>query len=1252
MDLLENGIAVIGIACRFPGAKSKDEFWENLIANKESIKRFSDEELKEFEFDFESIKDNPNFVKARGVIEDIDKWDAKFFNINPKDAKTIDPQQRLWLSNTWHAFEDSGIDPFNYKGIIGVYAGSFFNTYLLNNVLRDPVNYELYLRGRTPELFQTYINSDPMFLATKTAYHFNLRGAAMSIQTACSTSLVAIAQACNSLLAYESDVCVSGGVTITSPEATGYMYQEGGIGSPDGHCKPFDINGKGTVFGNGVGTVILKRLKDAIEDNDRIYSVIRGWATNNDGNLKVGFTAPSIDGQYKVITSAQSFAEVKADDFQYIEAHGTATPLGDPIEVTALTKAFRNTTDQKQFCAIGSVKSNIGHLDAAAGVASLIKVSLSAYFKKIPATLHYTEANPRIDFKNSPFYVLNKNLEWNKSQPLIMGVSSFGVGGTNAHLIVQDYHTEKKISNVSSNAQLAVLSAKSEWSLNKQITNLVEFIKENPSTSIADIAYTLMQRRSHMQLRSFAFLEQGETVTIEDFVQGGSNGFTQQVAFMFPGQGAQYLNMGHQLYLDNDTFKKYMDICFLEYKNITNKDLKDILFDSTKTESSSLNNTEIAQPALFIIEYALGKLYLDFGISPDYMIGHSIGEYAAACLSGVFELESALKIVIKRGQLMQSMPLGKMIAVFTSEEKLKTINSTLFEIAAINATNSCTISVKLKNYEDVIKELNNIKIQFVELNTSHAFHSSDFDPIINEFKEYVSLFEISKPEIPFISCVTGDFITDNDAKSAEYWARQLRATVQFNQGIEKLANQGDNIYVEVGPNTHLSGNLFQNDVVKNKECIIKSIGKTEQFSENKKFYFSLGKLWMLGQSINEKLLYGAYQAKTISLPNYPFNNKRYWIDINSSTIRGEYFNSKSVNEEESSEISLDNVIITVKEKIKKLISSLSGYSPSEIIEEIKFVDMGFDSLFLAQLAGKIEHEFNLKISFKQLSIDYQSVDLLTDYIEKITGIKNESRIDKLTNKEISIPSEQNFVTIQPNGTQIPIIFLHGERLFNVLPDFLGENQPFYGFLHLGSDGEKVPFNDIKIMAKAYLKQLLKQFPQGPFILGGYSIGGILAYEMAILLQEMGHNVPKLIMLDSNNPAVNEVFDWKQGIYKTVRNRIIKPIYYYIVKLHYVGARSKIYFLLKKPIPVKKRRNYIFSIYFYMVRKYNYMQSAFKGDVILFKASENDSSLKYLGWDNLAKNINLITVKGNHESFLKEFESNVEIKEALKGFILK
>ncbi len=1002
IDFVENGIAIIGISCNFPGAKNKDEFWKNLINQKETLTYFSDDELKEQEYNWNALQNNPNFIKTRGCIADVDKWDAGFFNVTPKEAMVMDPQQRLWLQNTWHAFEDAGYNPYDYKGSIGVYAGSFYNTYLLNNILRNPETYELYIRGRTPEVFQSYINNDPMFLATKTAYLYNLKGPAINVQTACSTSLVAVSQACTSLLGYESDMCVAGGVTIIVPQEMGYLYQEGAIVSPDGHCKPFDMDSKGTVFGNGVGTVILKRLKDAIEDNDRIYSVIRGWAVNNDGNQKVGFTAPAVEGQYTAIKMAQSFGDINADEISYIEAHGTATPLGDPIEVAALTKAFRTTTDKKQFCGIGSVKSNIGHLDAAAGVAGLIKVALSAYNKKIPATLHFNKPNPRIDFKNSPFYVVDKNIEWIEDRTLTMGVSSFGVGGTNAHIVLSDFKTDKKTIH-SSKPGLFLLSAKSKKSLKQMQSNLSSFLANDKTSSTEDITYTLQKRRMHMPYRSFAVSYDKNKIEEKSFISKEYNISINKLAFVFPGQGAQLPLMGENLYNSEPAFKEVMDECFDIYQKITGKDLKEILFSKdTDSSNKQLAQTHITQPALFTVEYALAKLYMHYDILPDYLVGHSIGEYAAAAISGVFDLESAMSIVCKRGELMQSMPVGNMVSVFCSPELLNDFNDELFNIAAINSQNACTISFPPENKDKVILKLKEKELIYIPLNTSHAFHSKAFDPILKEFSQYVDSFQLNTPEIPFISCLTGKMITNNQATSGTYWAKQLRNSVLFSDGIEKLANLDNIVFLEVGPNVHLSGLIRHNEKINDKSLILQSLGKPTEESEQIKFYKSIGELWMRGVEANFDLFYNNQKPNLASVPLYAFEKNRYWIDYTPSDNIKQIItisektedNLKIETEIEKNEDSATCNIHTVK----KIWLDVLGMD--DVDEKDNFFELGGSSLIALNIVEKINKKIDANFSLVHF-LNNPTIISTSDYLDRMSPSKENTASKISTSKIIS-----------------------------------------------------------------------------------------------------------------------------------------------------------------------------------------------------------------------------------------------------------
>ena len=711
---MDNGkIAVIGLACRFPGAANADEYWKNLIEGKESITHFSDAELQASEFHFEDLKNNPDYVRSRGVLAGIDMFDAGFFEMTPKEAAETDPQHRVWLETAWDALENAGCDPFTYPGAIGVFAGAAINTYLINNVLRDKVKLENYIRLRGTESYQIMTGNDSMFIPTRTSYKFNLRGPAISIQTACSSSLVAISQACQSLFSFESDICLAGGIAIQVPQETGYLFQEGAIPSPDGKCRPFDANGNGTVFSNGVGVVILKRMEDAIRDHDTIYASIMGWALNNDGNKKVSYMAPSVDGQAEAILMAQSFSGVLPEEIGYVEAHGTATQLGDPIELSALNKVFTRKTGKKQFCGIGSVKSNIGHTDAAAGVASFIKSTLSAYYRIIPPTLNYFSPNKHFNFADSPFFVQDKLKKWEKKERLVIGISSFGIGGTNAHVILEEPQCITEEQSLKSQwPEIIPLSAKCYDALISRQKDLAYHIVKNPGLRMNDIAYTLQKGRHHMQYRSYAIVENTGNFNESSFVPGNKTSeHLPALAFMFSGQGAQYPGMGKDLYQKNAHFRQILDECFQIVSSGDGIDLKNIFFNSNGSAENEkrLASTEITQPALFILEYALAKIYDDLGIKPKYLIGHSIGEYTAACLAGVFSLHDALKIVCKRGRLMKEMKPGKMFAVRCSREKAENINNGVFEIAADNADNQCTISVKTE-MEDEVRNLFDRKV--------------------------------------------------------------------------------------------------------------------------------------------------------------------------------------------------------------------------------------------------------------------------------------------------------------------------------------------------------------------------------------------------------------------------------------------------------------------------------------------------------------------------------------------------------------
>jgi amino acid adenylation domain-containing protein len=988
----DNRIAIVGIAGKFPDADNKEEFWKKLCDGKECLRFFSDEVLEKNDSGYEKNKDNPDYIKSRGILNNIDLWDANFFGYSPHDARYTDPQQRLWFETVWNALEDAGCDPFTYKGAISVHAGVNLNSYLLDNILRNRKLYEDYMHFGDAESAHIYYLNDPAFIATKTAYLFNLRGPAVNVQSACSTALLSVTEACNSLIYGESDMAVAGASSIQTPQEIGYLFQAGGMRASDGHCRPFDKNASGTVFSNAVAAVVLKRLDDAIRDNDEIYGVIRGWAVNNDGNDKIGYAAPSINGQRDLLRKAFLKANVHPEEICYVEAHGTGTILGDPIEVSALSQAFNEKTLKRQYCGLGSVKGNIGHCDEAAGIMGFIKVALAAYNKKIPASINFSEPNPNIDLKNSPFFITEKPIEWDLKKPMIMGVSSFGVGGTNVHVIVEDFRS-KAIQNSSEvqKPQIITISAKSKWSLEHNIENIVDFYNNNDSkNSISDISYSTQLRRSHHWInKAFAIVSKDRKPSKTDFTSGSHSKKTKKTVFLFPGQGAQFINMGLALYNSEPLFKEISDAGFAIFKKETNTDLKTVIFNDHANDEVLLNSTEYTQPALFIINYAVAKLYEQFGIIQDESIGHSIGEYVSACISDVFDFETALKIVIKRGQLMQSVPRGCMMAVRTNFEKLNEIKNSIFEIGAINAPQSCTISFKADMLEVVEKVLKDNSIEYVLLKTSHAFHSYQFDVILEEFEKFVNQYPLGTPRRPFISCPTGDYADRDEVTKGSYWAKQLRATVQFDKGITTLQNSGECLFIESGPNTHLSGLTRQNLNSTKKTKIISTIGRETNGNTYEAFLESIGQIWMAGLTIDFTQFYRGESPKLVNIPNYAFEKKRYWIDIDHSKLselsdRGtallQEIDVASDYADTGAEIEIRsdaNLTDTEKALLEIWIRSI-GTSEIEINDS--FFDLGGHSLMAVQILSKIKEILHVNVSLAKF-MDNPTIGDLSRIIE-------------------------------------------------------------------------------------------------------------------------------------------------------------------------------------------------------------------------------------------------------------------------------
>jgi len=884
MDMFEHvpetDIAIIGIAGRFPKARNIDQFWQNLRDGVESISFLTDEEVVAAGLD-PSVTQSPDYVNAASVLEDVEMFAAPFFDYIPREAEIIDPQHRFFLECTWEALENAGYDSERFSGPIGVFAGVSLSTYLWN-IYSSPSVTKLFSR------FQIMIGNEKDHLTTRVSYKLNLKGPSLSVQTTCSTSLVAVHLACQSLLNGECDMALAGGASIKLPQKTGYLYREGGISSPDGHCRAFDAKAQGTIGGNGVGVVVLKQLKDALADGDHIYAVIKGSAINNDGSLKVGYTAPSIEGQAAVIKEAQAMAGVAPETIAYVEAHGTGTTLGDPIEIAALTKAFRTTTQQKQYCAVGSVKTNVGHLDAASGVTGLIKTVLSLKHRMIPPSLHFEHGNPKIDFLNSPFYVNATLRNWERNRtPRRAGVSSFGIGGTNAHVVLEEA-PDTEVSEQTNAPQLLPLSARTDTALDRMTDNLAAFIEQHPDTNLADLAYTLQVGRRGFKHRRIVICDEGasainalRTSAVPRDLTRVCEPRTRSVVFMFPGQGSQYVNMGLDLYQSKETFREHVDHCSEILRPLLGLDLRTILYpseDQSESATRRLVETSLTQPALFVVEYAVARLWMQLGVQPKKMIGHSIGEYVAACLAGVFSLEDALSLVATRGRMMQQLEPGAMLTVALAEQEVVPLLDERLSLAAVNGPQLCVVAGAEEAISEFGERLNKRNIVSHRLHTSHAFHSSMMEPILIEFAAQVRKVKLQSPSIPYVSNVTGNLITAAEATDANYWSRHLRQTVRLSEGLNLLLKEREQILLEVGPGQSLSM-LAKRQLGKDAgHAVLSSLPPAKATrSGDEQWLHAMGQLWLEGINLNWSKFHARQHRRRLPLPSYPFERQRYWI---------------------------------------------------------------------------------------------------------------------------------------------------------------------------------------------------------------------------------------------------------------------------------------------------------------------------------------------------------------------------------------
>lgn len=877
----KNSIAIIGMQGRFPGAATVDELWQNLMAGREAVTTLTAEQMEGASVP-KDIHELPNYVNKATLLEDVDKFDAEFFGFSPRDAELTDPQHRLFLECAWHSLEDAGYVPNRYKGDIGVFGGCELSGYLyLINRNLDRLGF---LDG-----MQLMITNDKDYMATQVAYKLNLTGPAITVQTSCSTSLVATCLACQSLLEESCDIALAGGVTVKVPQRRGYLFAAGGILSPDGQCRPFDAAAQGTIVGSGVGLVVLKRLDKAIRDGDRIRAVIRGFGHNNDGANKVSYAAPSAEGQARAIETAFEMAGIAPRSVGYIEAHGTATMLGDPIEVSALTRVFRKSTDDTQFCSIGSVKANLGHLSCAAGVAGLIKAALVTETGKVPPNPHFSVPAPGIDFPTSPFYV-NRDAATiqAKDGPRRAGVSSFGVGGTNAHVLLEEPPKQTN-SGPGRKRQLVVMSARSETALNRLALVQARQIMTATSSELADIAYTAKTGRTRFAHRRYVRVDSdnpaGSALALlshntEKVRTFQSNGEDRPVVFMFSGQGSQYPDMGRGLHRAEPVFRRAFDRCCRAFRVATDLDLKPIVFpkkEARKRAADKLKQTQFTQPALFAVEYALAQLWMSWGVRPRAMIGHSIGEYVAATLAGVMTLKDAVRLVARRGALMASCKPGAMLAIPKDEGFVRSLLPNDIAVATVNAPSMTVVAGPTPAIKRLAKRLENQKITPTLLRTSHAFHSAMMDPILDAFIEAFKDVRLRPPSVDVYSNLTGSVLTATAATDPAYWAMHIRSTVRFANCVQGGLALQDAIFLEIGPGRSLT-NLAGLLLVGNNSVALSSMDSKAGPSEEVDLVTdALGQLWAQGADIDWHTYYRGEVRRKVALPPYPFERDSYWV---------------------------------------------------------------------------------------------------------------------------------------------------------------------------------------------------------------------------------------------------------------------------------------------------------------------------------------------------------------------------------------
>jgi acyl transferase domain-containing protein len=1224
-------IALIGMAGRFPGAADLDEFWRVIEEGRDVLTR--GEALRATIPKGPTFPDPSRYVAARGVLAGVEEFDAGFWGYTPKEAATLDPQHRLWLELAHEALESAGYAHDRHGQVVSVFAGSFLSSYLHGHLLPTRDGVEDFLRLQGTQSFALLVQNDPAFLPSRCAYKLNLRGPAINVQTGCSTSLVAIAQGVQSLLSYESDIALAGGVCIALPQNSGYFHQEGAITSMDGYCRPYDAKACGTVFGSGGGAVALKRLADAERDGDPIWAVIRGAALNNDGHSKVSYLAPSVAGQAEVITTAQTLAGVDPGTIGYVEGHGTATPMGDPIEVEALTQAFRRKTNQAEFCCLGSVKGNVGHLDAAAGVAGFMRAALALKRQILPPTAHFQSPNPNLRLPGSPFYVLREAKPWAPANhPRRAAVSAFGIGGTNAHLVLEEYVQPPGIQGNATYPVELRLSAKDAGALEAATKRLADYLEPDtatdPPSALCEIADTLRFRReTHAHRRSVLAWDRDDAIAAlsspERWDTGKAFPSHPKLIFAFPGQGSLRLDVLAQLFEGDPSFATHLSALASPASDLLSFDVMAFCRDpGTQPDALAADNAR-AQVVLYCVCVALARCLADQGIAPDACLGHSVGEWPAAHLSGQIGAEDGLVAVLHRGRLMSSTGKGAALSVQCPEDQLRPLLSEAVALACVNGDNLCLVSGRPDAIQAMAATLKEAKIRYRALPIDVAVHSPIMDAVIEPFAEILGRLSWQAPTLPMLSSVTGDYFSDSAADAQTYFANQLRAQVRFDRAIATLAREPACLVLEVGVGRTLTSLLTSGFSDPERHRAVSLLPVTQNVDMTHGLARVPGLLWAHGHPQPTNDTAPAHRSAW-NLPAYPFQRKRCWVAPPAPA-------SPSSLPIATAMIPSATRPRTVVEEVVATIADMSGLSVGSLRPELSFQALGLDSLFLVQFADRLSTVTCCPISHVRIS-EFNSPAKLAGYIEE-NGRKPHER-----EPQDSYPQQGTRLTkqafrgifcLQKGDDRVPMLMIHGDQANEMLLAHLPPEQSVYGYVHQGADGEAFQFETVEALAANCLAEWTSAKGDVPCVIAGHSYGGHVAYQLAHLLRKRGNEVLHLFILDSIHPRVlrhlygfGPKWVWTMAKILHQRARNLAEI-----------GRVEVYLRQGEKVPPALRTEYILAKY--EISLVRHFPQPLDVETTLFSATRNMSDLPSNGYTlrDLPR-MKEIRVEGNHLNIVR------------------